>query len=144
MAVTVAAQQLSPDHARCMNEGNAFSLDMQISGCTAVLQSDRASAANRAVSYYNRGNVYQAKGDSDRAIADYTVAIRLNPNFADAYGNRGAAYQAKSDNDRGIADATKAIEIDRDLRWPTPTVPAVLRASGTMTARHSLPNRPTP
>jgi hypothetical protein len=39
----VTAQQLTPDQSRCLNRGKEFSLDMQISGCTAVLQSDLTS-----------------------------------------------------------------------------------------------------
>ena len=35
------------------------------------------------------------KGDNDRAIADYTEVIRLNPNYAMAFNNRGAAYGKK-------------------------------------------------
>lgn len=30
---------------------------------------------------YNRGSAYRAKGDYDRAIADYNEAIRLNLKF---------------------------------------------------------------
>ena len=37
--------------------------------------------------YYNRGVAYRVKGDHDRAIADYTKAVALNPNNAEAYYN---------------------------------------------------------
>ncbi|MEQ1577042.1 MAG: tetratricopeptide repeat protein, partial [Hyphomicrobium sp.] len=53
-----------------------------------------------------------AKGDHDRAIADYTKVIALAPNFANAYNNRGTSYRAKGDDARAIADYTKAIELD--------------------------------
>ena len=43
--------------------------------------------------YINRGHAYINKGDYDRAIADYTEAIRLDPKYAIAYGNRGKAYR---------------------------------------------------
>src|SRR5262245_2639721 len=36
--------ELAPDQSRCLNRGKEFSLDAQISGCTAVLQSDSTSA----------------------------------------------------------------------------------------------------
>jgi hypothetical protein len=31
------------------------------------------------LAYYNRGTAYRAKGDKDRAVADYNEALRLNP-----------------------------------------------------------------
>jgi len=67
---------------------------------------------SKAYAYNDRGLVYQAKGDLDRAIADFTEAIRLDPKSARAFNNRGIAYQAKGDGDRAIADFTEAIRLD--------------------------------
>jgi hypothetical protein len=53
----VTAQQLSADRTRCVNRGKVFSLDEQIDGCTAILQLDRRTAANRAGIYTDRGRV---------------------------------------------------------------------------------------
>jgi tetratricopeptide (TPR) repeat protein len=55
---------------------------------------------------------YRAKGDLDRVIADYSEAIRLNPEDAGQYNNRGAAYQAKGNNNRAIADFNEAIRLN--------------------------------
>ncbi|MDR1318695.1 MAG: tetratricopeptide repeat protein [Treponema sp.] len=52
------------------------------------------------------------------AIADYTQAIRLNPEYAKAYNNRGATYRRKGDIDRAIADYTRAIGLDPDNAAP--------------------------
>src|SRR4029077_7632168 len=52
------------------------------------------------------------KGDTDRAIADFTEAIRLDPSYAIAYSNRGSDYSRKGKNDRAIADCTEAIRLD--------------------------------
>src|SRR5262245_53552970 len=108
---SVAAQQPSPDRTRCVNEGNLFSPDERISGCTAVLLTDRETPYNRAVVYHNRGIAYFAKKDYDRAIADYSEAIRLNPS-ANAYGNRGNAHYHKEDYYYAIADYGEAIKLD--------------------------------
>ncbi|MFA9476195.1 MAG: tetratricopeptide repeat protein, partial [Filomicrobium sp.] len=48
----------------------------------------------------------------DRAIADYTKAIALDPKDANFYYNRGVAYEKKSDKDQAIADFRKALEIN--------------------------------
>jgi len=52
------------------------------------------------------------KRDYDGAIADYTEAIRIDPNGANAYYNRGIVYFDKNDYDRAVADYTQAIRIN--------------------------------
>ena len=45
-------------------------------------------------------------------MAEYTEAIRLDPNYARAYDSRANAYGIKKDYDKAIDDCTKAIQID--------------------------------
>ena len=54
----------------------------------------------------------ERKAMYDRAIADFTQAIRLDPNDTKAYTERGSAYNAKGDNDRAIADFTQALRLN--------------------------------
>ena len=71
------------------------------------------------IAYNARGNCLHGKGDNDRAIADYTEAIRLDPKYANAYNNRGVSLQAdKGDYDRAIADYNEAIRLDPKRRMP--------------------------
>src|SRR5262249_33839922 len=88
----------------CNNDNNVFSVDQRLSGCTALVESERASAQDRAAGYGNRCWAYSDKGDPDRAIADCNEAIRLAPKLANAYLNRGKAYSDKDDFNRAIAD----------------------------------------
>jgi tetratricopeptide (TPR) repeat protein len=48
----------------------------------------------------------------DQAIADFTQAIRLDPDNAATYRERGNAYSDKGDYDRAIADYNQAIRLD--------------------------------
>lgn len=62
-----------------------------------------------ASEYFERG-LKRALTDHDGKIADYTEAIRLNPQGAIAYHNRGLAYHnGKKDYDTAIRDYTEAI-----------------------------------
>src|SRR5438105_4313303 len=63
----------------------------------------RVLSALGSIAYHSRGVAYKAKGDNDRAIADYSEAIRDDPKHGFGYDNRGVAYKAKGDNDRAIA-----------------------------------------
>ena len=85
--------------------------DRQIRACTKIIENQREYKDNRAGGYLNRGIAYRAKGEPDRAIADFTQAIKLNPR-ASAYNTRGTAYGDKGEYDAAIADFTKAIELD--------------------------------
>ena len=54
----------------------------------------------------------RAKGEYDKAIADFDEAIRLDPKDAVAYRNRGDAWQLARGVDKAIADYTEAIRLD--------------------------------
>ncbi|TAG97690.1 MAG: tetratricopeptide repeat protein [Oscillatoriales cyanobacterium] len=66
---------------------------------------------NPAEDLFNSGLAKSEAGDIEGAIADYTAAIRLNPNYAEAYNKRGIIHArnlkdypaAKADFDRAIA-----------------------------------------
>ncbi|NLY02212.1 MAG: tetratricopeptide repeat protein [Rhodopirellula sp.] len=72
-----------------------------------------ADGVRRIVS---RAQAHVRAGDHDRAIPDFTEAIRLDPKNADAYWGRGFAYFCKHHYDSAIADITEAIRLDPKYR----------------------------
>ena len=72
----------------------------------------RFSSALFAVTFKNRGVAYRAKGDPDRAIADYSEAIRLDPKDAFTFVGRGGVFSYKGDFERAIADYNEAIRLN--------------------------------
>ena len=68
-----------------------------------------------AVDAYNRGNAYHDKGEFDKAIENYTEAIRLTPESVETYYNRGIAYGKKGEMDKAIEDFTEAIRLNPEL-----------------------------
>jgi tetratricopeptide (TPR) repeat protein len=86
--------------------------DRQIAGCTQIIDDIGESIHNRRLAFDNRGTARHAKGYNDRAIADYTEAIKLNPKDALAYDNRGTAWRDKGDLDRALADYNTAIKLN--------------------------------
>jgi len=65
-----------------------------------------------AKTYYQQGNDYYEKGDYDKAIENYNMAILLNPVFSEAYFNRALSYYQLKNFDKSIADYTKSMELD--------------------------------
>lgn len=59
----------------------------------------------------NRGPSHAKNGEHDRAIIDFTQAIRIAPQ-AKFLTNRGNAWQSKGDLGHAIADYDRAIKID--------------------------------
>jgi lipoprotein NlpI len=67
-----------------------------------------------ASTHYNRGVVYLAIGDFDKAIADFSEAIRINPRLFMAYQNRGVAHQVRGEHGLALADAQRALSLCRE------------------------------
>jgi tetratricopeptide (TPR) repeat protein len=70
------------------------------------------STPRQAWPYVDRAAEYSSKGDYDRAIAELTEAIRLDPSYVRAYVSRGAALLKKGETDRAIADFGEGIRLD--------------------------------
>jgi tetratricopeptide (TPR) repeat protein len=64
-----------------------------------------------------------AKGDLDRAVQNFTEAIRIDPKFPDSYSERGQALFKLGETERAIADYSAAIQRN-------PQHSAALRARG--------------
>jgi tetratricopeptide (TPR) repeat protein len=65
-----------------------------------------------AMDYNQRGVHYYEKGRYDRALTDFTSAIRLDKSITEAYANRGWAFLKKDDPDSALGDFDEAIRLD--------------------------------
>ncbi|UNU25061.1 tetratricopeptide repeat protein [Microcoleus vaginatus] len=73
----------------------------------------RTLAQNTAEDLFNSALKKSEAGDIQGAIADYTEAIRLNPNYAKAYNKRGIIHGRNlKDYQAAKADFDRAIEIN--------------------------------
>jgi tetratricopeptide (TPR) repeat protein len=102
------AAAASPSAHEACGKGSG---DAAIAGCAAIIGDRNEPVGSRTVAYVNRGYEWRAKGDLDRAIADYSEAITLDPRHGSAYHHRGMAFRDKGDLDRALADLTAAIRI---------------------------------
>ena len=69
-----------------------------------LLLTNSAVCAEPMAEAYLKGKSCLEKGDYDKAIVDYTEAIRLNPRFADAYLDRAGCYWRKGEKAKAEAD----------------------------------------
>jgi Flp pilus assembly protein TadD len=75
------------------------------------------AARGSAGDFFNRAFEEAKNGDYDGAIADYTEAIRLQPNYADAFINRGIAYDSVKQYDKALSDLNEAIRLKPDFAY---------------------------
>src|SRR5262245_47540364 len=79
---------------------------------------------------YGRGIVAMDRKDYDTAIAEFTEAIRIDPESDGAYHNRAHAYAEKKQYAKAIADYNQAMRLAPDegdsytsLAWVLATCP---------------------
>jgi tetratricopeptide (TPR) repeat protein len=63
------------------------------------------------------GIAYATRGETSKAIEQYQIALRMNPNFADGYTNLGLAYDDMGQLDEAIRHHEQALKLK-------PTAPA--------------------
>ena len=108
-----ALAQVSEEWARCVNESGAYSFDVAIAACTAVINSGKETQATLAIAYSNRANT-PTTARATRIVPSPITATRSTsiPRSSNYYNNRGVAYRAKGDIDRAIDDYSKAIDLN--------------------------------
>ncbi len=75
-----------------------------------------------AAAYNTRGAIWNERGEHDRAIEDFSEAIRLDPQVKQFYNNRGVAWDDKAHYEEAIADYDRAIELIHAI--PSPSITA--------------------
>ena len=70
------------------------------------------SKPTNATEHIERGRQLLWSKRTQEAIAEFTVAIRLNPSDANAYYNRGNAWKNLKEYGKAIDDYSKSIELD--------------------------------
>ena len=59
-----------------------------------------------------KGQSYREKEQWDEAIAEYNIALEIDPKFTMAYNDRGIAYRWKGQHDQAISDHNKALDLN--------------------------------
>ncbi len=121
---------------RCFTQGG----DTAVAACTQAIVSGRFSGPELASIYDNRAIELRQQGEFDRAIEDYTSAIRIDAEHAGAYTGRGLAYEGKDEAEKAKADYRKALALDKkydDGQWAHDIARGRLQALGELGASTS-------
>lgn len=108
-ALALDNAQLQKIEHGCIDETASSSPEERISNCNSWI--DSAPDALRPKAYYDRGNAYLDAQKLDLAVADYSHAISLKPDFKDAWYSRGYARHDLGDYDQAIDDYNTALKL---------------------------------
>ncbi|MDF0582215.1 tetratricopeptide repeat protein [Bradyrhizobium yuanmingense] len=111
-AAVVSRPAAADDRQACLDGSKAASAE-NIAACTRAIQSGDYNNQDLAGLYHARGYSWSATSFADRddrALADFTAAIRANPKSSGSLLNRAHIYNQRHDYDRAIADVNQAFE----------------------------------
>jgi tetratricopeptide (TPR) repeat protein len=86
--------------------------DIAIAGCTALIESGSAEAL--ALILTKRAGAFAKKYEYERAIKDYSHAIKLRPDNPAPFDGRGLAHANRSNFELAIKDYDQAIKLKPD------------------------------
>lgn len=106
-ALVIGLAAESPD--LCLDLVRGGKLEDSIRSCSASLEEGTRDCV---VLFTVRGESYRRLGELDRAVADFSAAIDLDPKAVLAWENRGATLLEKGDADGVLRDFDRALALD--------------------------------
>jgi tetratricopeptide (TPR) repeat protein len=106
----VAVPQI--DVAPCLAAAAADDMDKAMPACAAVIENEKSAKEDLIKALIARGALYARRGQIDRAIADDSRALQLDPTLADVFNARGELWLKKGDKPKAVQDFGAALKID--------------------------------
>lgn len=102
---------------RALCNSDASSDEETIRGCGGVIAaSTHVTPADLAITYNNRGYAHNRQAHYDKAVEDYSQAIRLKPDYVLAMNNRGLSYLNQSDYANALDSFEQALKISPEYK----------------------------
>ena len=96
--------------------GASSTVDEQVSGCSAMIESGKVQGRELAAAYATRGFALTIKRNLDQAQKDLDQAVKLAPDYALAYVNRANFWTVANQPQRAQARAECAASAFRARR----------------------------
>lgn len=100
------------DPAPCLAAALVNDDDNIVARCGALIDSEKTAKPDRLKALLARAGVFARKQQDDRAIADYSAALLLDPALADIFNARGELWRRKGDRPRAVADFATALRLN--------------------------------
>ena len=112
LGVSVFAAEIEPQCGGVTNNP-----ELAIKVCTRMIEFAGLEKSELAKAYYTRGLEWATQGNHERALADFDLAVNLDPKLPSIYYNRALSLSEKGEHDRAIVDYDEAVRLNpRDAR----------------------------
>ncbi len=99
---------LSPSRTR-----NGY-IDSEVKSSTFAVDHYNREFSTFAIGYYNRGLIHRNRGEMQKAIEDFSSAIKINPSDIDNYTTRGEIYLLIDQYQKAVDDCNFAETLDKN------------------------------
>jgi tetratricopeptide (TPR) repeat protein len=100
------------DIAPCLAAAAADDMDKAVPACAAAIDNEKTAKPDLIKALIARGALYARHDQIDRAIADDSRALLLDPTLADLFNARGELWLKKGDKPKAVQDFGAALRID--------------------------------
>ena len=100
------------DVAACLAAAAADDMDKAGPACAAVIDNEKTAKPDLIKALLARGALLARHDQIDRAIADDSRVLLLDPTLADVFNARGELWLKKGDKPRAVQDFGAALRID--------------------------------
>jgi tetratricopeptide (TPR) repeat protein len=100
------------DIAPCLAATAADDLDKAAKACADAIDNEKTAKPELVKALIARGALLSRHDQIDRAIADYSRVLQLDPSSADIFNTRGELWLKKGDRPKAVQDFGAALRID--------------------------------
>jgi len=100
------------DIAPCLAASAADDMNKANAACASVIDNEKTAKADLVKALIARGALLARHDQVDRAIADDSRALLLDPTLADVFNARGELWLKKGDKPKAVQDFGAALRID--------------------------------
>lgn len=131
------------DVAPCLAAAAADDMDKAASACAAVIDNEKTAKPDLIKALIARGALQARRDQIDRAIADDSRALLLDPTLADLFNTRGELWLKKGDRPKAMQDFGAALRIDPNHERATANHKALSRELERIGAQMAVAGKPS-
>ncbi|WP_187437229.1 tetratricopeptide repeat protein [Bradyrhizobium rifense] len=136
-----AAAQI--DVAACLSAAAADDMDKATPACAAVIDNEKTAKPDLIRALVARGALLAQHDQIDRAIADDSRALLLDPGLADVFNARGELWLKKGDKPKAVQDFGAALRIDPNHEKAKANHKAIARELERIGAQMAVAGKPS-